>query len=242
MVLSLSAITVTLPGLRTPLINALADTLMYRSQALALNTIATDATQSREDLLERVRELEKENRELIYENVSLETVKMQNAALKEQFDREEEQDTDNMILGRVLSRPPFSPYDTLIVDVGERNGIEAGMKVLASESTEIGTVTEVNATTAHVELYSSAGVRTPVEINGDGALYVAEGQGGGKISAHIPRRVDVKNDDLLTVPSFNSRVIATVQETNTPETEPFTRAVGNLPINLFELTWVLIER
>ena len=58
----------------------------------------------------------------------LEIFEKENAELKAAFSAEERK---NYIFGSVISRPPFTPYDLLIIDAGAKDGVEEGMQVLA---------------------------------------------------------------------------------------------------------------
>jgi cell shape-determining protein MreC len=64
------------------------------------------------------------------------------------------------VLASVLVHPPETPYDMLLVDAGQDNGVLIGQKVALSEGAEIGTVTEVFKKNARVNLYSSSGTET----------------------------------------------------------------------------------
>lgn len=238
-----SAFVIVIPGMREPLVNTFSGIVSQRSYALGVGSSIEEFSRSRQDLLARIEELEKQNRRLQQKGIAAEVVRKQNSSLKELLGRNGEypSSTDNRLVARVQSRPPVSPYDSLIIDLGEQDGIERGMKVLGSHATEIGTIQEVFDTSSRVQLYSSAGTRTTIEINDAGALYVAEGRGGGEVDARIPRHVDIKEGDLLTAPAFDSRVIAEIKDISVSETDPFISARGQMPVNIFELTWVLIE-
>lgn len=238
-----SALVIVIPGMREPFVNIFSGMTSQRSYALGVGSTVEELSRSRQDLLARIDELEEQNERLQQKGIAVEVVRKQNSSLKELLGRDDEDpdSTGDRVAARVQSRPPVSPYDSLIVDLGEEDGIERGMKVLASQAAEIGEVQEVFDTSSRVQLYSSAGTRTTIEINDAGALYVAEGRGGGEIEARIPRHVDVEEGDLLTAPAFDSRVIAKIEDISVSETDPFISARGQTPVNVFELTWVLIE-
>src|SRR6185437_11065969 len=54
----------------------------------------------------------------------------------------------HLLLAGVLQHPPQTPYDTLTLDVGARNGVVQGALVYAGGTYVIGTITEVYDTTS----------------------------------------------------------------------------------------------
>lgn len=97
---------------------------------------------------------------------------------------------------RVIGRPPQSPYDTLVLDVGNDSGVQLGAGVWWSPGVYLGEVVDVRERTAVVELISSDGVRHPVFIAGVPVL--AEGRGGGELYAEIPQTVAVSVGATVT--------------------------------------------
>ena len=87
----------------------------------------------------------------------------ENLKLKEILGRKTEK--TNMILASILAKPNQSPYDTLIIDVGTKNGIEKGQKVFALGDIPIGRVSLVYSNSAKVILFSSSGEKTEVIIS-----------------------------------------------------------------------------
>src|SRR3989344_855856 len=68
-------------------------------------------------------------------------------------------DDSSRILSRVLSRPPRSPYDTLVIDAGTNDGVEVGRKVYLSGSVIIGMISSVTKDTSLVQLFSGGNQR-----------------------------------------------------------------------------------
>ncbi|MDO8510050.1 MAG: hypothetical protein Q7S15_00280, partial [bacterium] len=87
-------------------------------------------------------DLIRENNELKNERAGEEITKLmvdvlvrENLALKAELGRDE---TDQTILASVLVNPPWSLYDTVIIDVGEGKGVYVGAKVVAFDSVLVG--------------------------------------------------------------------------------------------------------
>ncbi|MDZ7726143.1 MAG: rod shape-determining protein MreC [Candidatus Campbellbacteria bacterium] len=196
--------------------------------------------QDKDELIEKVAELTFENEKLARENRSKALLAIENEMLKEMLGRKSESG-DDLTITRVISRPPITSFDTLIIDMGREDGVEKGDAVLSSSSNEIGYIEKVLESSANVRLYSSPGERTPVEIDGNGTLVVAEGTGGGSIAIQAPRFLDIEEGALVTKPALDSTVIASIESVESGETDAFQLVRGKLPINVFEVSWVFVE-
>ena len=78
----------------------------------------------------------------------------ENLELKSRLGRAPEGKT---LLAAVLLRPPGTPYDTFILDVGEKDGVALGDLVFAGGSVIIGKITEVYRSTSRTTLFSAPG-------------------------------------------------------------------------------------
>lgn len=84
----------------------------------------------------------------------IESLKAENIELRSMLGRKYE--ADKSILADVIIRPPKTPYDNLIVDAGEDQGVEVGDLVYAESDYGIGRVSEVYAKSSRVTLFSSS--------------------------------------------------------------------------------------
>lgn len=194
---------------------------------------------SKAELSEKIKELEHENSRLLLLNRDRDLIHAENKELKERLGRK---DVDlSLILARVTSKPPVSPFDIITIDMGKSHGIKKGDKVFFSETTEIGYVDNVFDKHSIVTLYSSAKERTPVEINNGGALVIAEGEGGGAFTIQAPRTLEVVKGDTLSRPSLGSTTIGIVESAEIGETDSFMTIHAKLPINIFEISWVYVQ-
>jgi cell shape-determining protein MreC len=64
------------------------------------------------------------------------------------------------ILGSVRMRPPVSPYDTLVIDVGSVDGVSQGALVSGEGGIPLGTINHLTEKTARVSLFSTPGRET----------------------------------------------------------------------------------
>ncbi|MEX2368807.1 MAG: rod shape-determining protein MreC [Candidatus Paceibacterota bacterium] len=102
---------------------------------------------------------------------------------------------------QVIGRPPQSPYDTLILNIGSREGVKLGAAVWWPPGVYLGEVAEVDKHTSVVELVSAPGVQHSVFIADLPATTV--GQGGDGLYAELP--------DNLSIP-VGTAVISDVYE------------------------------
>jgi len=85
---------------------------------------------------------------------------------------------------QVIGRPPHSPYDTLIINTGSRDGVKQGSAVWWPPGVYLGEVVEVERHTSLVKLVSAPGVEHQVFIGDLPATVV--GQGGDSLYTELP--------------------------------------------------------
>lgn len=145
------------------------------------------------------------------------------------------------VLGRVISHPLLSPYDTLIADIGAANSgprPNIGNAVLVDGSF-LGTVSAVGPTTVQVELASAPGHEWPVRL-GDRVPAIARGRGAGNFSAEMAPGLLVNPGELVALTvnerSFNLGVVDRTGDSGSSVETIYFRS----PVNLDELRWVEI--
>lgn len=162
----------------------------------------------------------------------------ENLNLKERLGRMSQ---PNVVLASVLVRPPETPYDALIIDIGEDADVSVGDRVSAGGSLLIGKVQEVYAKTARVLLYSSPGDEHQGLLRGTIPITV-EGQGGGSLRAKVPYDAQVVEGDEVSLPSLEANVAFIVEYVQTGRGDSATFAYLRLPVSPFELKFVEVWR
>jgi len=142
------------------------------------------------------------------------------------------------ILSAVLEKPYLSPYDTLIIDVGSRDGVSTGDKVLANGYNFIGYVSEVYDGSSKVILYSSYGEKVKVFIGPNNVEKEAMGIGGGNFKIEMPKEMDIKEGDSITIPSISANLFAVVEKVESKENDSFENILFKSVVNMSELRWV----
>ena len=147
--------------------------------------------------------------------------------------------TEQGIIGDVLSRPPFSLYDSLVINKGSDDRVAVSAIVTASGGVPVGTVESVSKNAARVSLFSSAKRETPGWIGASRTPVVLIGSGGGSFTASLPKDVPVKVDDYVYVAP--ARIpIARVRRIDSNPSSP-TQVLQLAPsANPFSITQVLV--
>ena len=151
-----------------------------------------------------------------------------------------------VILAGVLMRPPAIPYDTLLVDAGEAEGVHAGDFVSAGGTTRIGTVGEVYGHTSRVILFSSAGQTYDALLHLASTTQVVpvsmQGQGSGSFVGQVPAGTSVKVGDSIVFPGIASALAGSVSSVVFDPKQSFTTLYARLPVDLLSLRFIEIEK
>ncbi|HEY4509033.1 MAG TPA: rod shape-determining protein MreC [Candidatus Paceibacterota bacterium] len=193
----------------------------------------------RNNLISRNLSLEDQVMHLELKQVDYETLQKENQDLKSQLGRS---DSSSHIISRVLSRPPQSPYDTFVIDVGLSDGVTVGSKVYISDSIIIGLVAEVTPHTSLVQLFSTGNRKQESTLLRTGASFVLEGLGGANFKLDVPKDADVLWGDVFVYPSLSSSVISAVYYIDTNSQSAFKTIYLRTPINVFSSQWVFVEK
>jgi len=178
--------------------------------------------------------LKKENKRLVLRDAQLRLLSAEYARLSELLGRRSDA---SFVTGRVLVRPPVSLYDTLVIDVGEGDGVEEGDFVLGEELV-IGTVVRTQNNTSLVQLFSASGVRIQVQVGSEHIPVEAVGKGSGNFSARLPRDATINRGDFVTIPELGARLFSTVEEIRTEATDPFQTLLFRIPLSISTLDFV----
>ncbi|MCF7815599.1 MAG: hypothetical protein K9M10_01585 [Candidatus Pacebacteria bacterium] len=124
------------------------------------------------------------------------------------------------ILAGVISRPPYSPYDTLVIDRGENDGITKNAPVYIGSGQTVGYIQTVYKNEAIVSLFSSPGVEATVYIFGPNIFATARGEGGGVVRLSVPQGVILEKDNVVILPSLDTGVVGKIAHVQSIPTEP----------------------
>ncbi len=169
-------------------------------------------------------------RELQQENIELKSILKANAS------------TTAPHMYYIVKKPPFTVYDSYVVDVKSSNNVMIGDRVYAVGNVLIGEVSEVNAGFAKVKLYSSYGEKFDVLIGKKDIQASALGQGGGSFEVILPKDIKVSEGDIVTVPDFGTTVFGIVKNIKVDPARAFSTILFTQPINIYEQKVVFIYK
>jgi cell shape-determining protein MreC len=147
-----------------------------------------------------------------------------------------------MLPAMVLSRPPQTAYDFLIIDAGANLGLKGGEKVFF-ENVLLGEVEKVFDRTSRVKAFSSSGTEIHGFIERSNLPVTILGKGGGNFESKLPHEADVEEGDFVTIPAIDSHLsfIGQIEEVESNATGSFKRILLRYPFNLSALRWITVE-
>lgn len=145
--------------------------------------------------------------------------------------------SDAVVAG-ILVKPNHTLYDTMIIDVGARDGVEKGDLVLGYGSVVLGKIGDVRQTTSHVELFTENEELT-LFVHLNTSIFVeALGHGNGMVIFTVPRDVPMTIGDVLAFPGRTGLLFGTVEEIQFEATDPVQTIIGRSAVNIHELRFV----
>jgi len=191
--------------------------------------------------------LYKDNQKLVEENFNIklsmvdhEILKEENSELKKILNRLPE--SKEFILANMLTKPNRSLYDTLIIDVGEKDNIKEGNFVYVNGEIPVGRISKVYGDTSLVLLFSNPEQKTEGYINSLNASVELVGRGGGNFEMIIPLDLTVENGSIIYLPGNSSNVLALVDEVISNPSDPFKKVILRSPVNVQNLKWVEVKK
>lgn len=179
-----------------------------------------------------------ENETLREELLRMETLVLDRNALMEEVTRLEETlgrpGNDNRVLGRVLVGPKWSPYDTLVIDIGAEHGIAVKDVVVYAGTGVIGEIAEVYPRLSKVRLYSSPGEEHEVLVGGHLVPAEARGRGMGNFIADVPRGSAVNPYDSVVLAN-GKLIVGIVGLVEEISAEPAIHVYFRTPFNISDV-------
>ncbi len=185
----------------------------------------------KKDLQQQILFLEEENAKL---KISKLTQNFVNSQIQD-YNLEFEKRTQGSI-SKVLNRPPFSPYDTLLILKGD-NQIEVG-DIVFTRGVYIGDVESVDSYTAIVKLRSSDGEKTLVKISN--IEIEAEGKSGGQFISKVPKDTKIEIGDAVMVPELNYSLLGSVGQVVEDSIATFKTVYFSIPVSFQDMNFVTV--
>lgn len=175
--------------------------------------------------------------QMTLDHYSVDSLREENAALKGALGRKANRD---LLLARVIVRPPRSPYDMFVIDIGKDASLAPGMVVYADGDFAVGEISDVYLHSSAVTLYSTSGSEFPVEVGSTSIATVAKGDGGGNFHLSLPKGTQVNVGDMVTMPDTTLTFYGNIERITVPENSSFQTLYFKLPFNINNLTWLYV--
>jgi len=195
---------------------------------------------TRASLYENNSKLKEDNFNIKLSMVDYEILKQENLELKRILNRLPE--NREFILASILTKPNQSLYDTLIIDVGEKDGIREGNLIYANGETPIGKISKIYKSTSLAVLFSNPKEKTEGYINIINANVELLGRGGGNFEMIIPMDLSIEKEAIIYIPGNSSAVLALVDEVISSPSDPFKKVILKSPVNIQNLKWVQVRK
>jgi cell shape-determining protein MreC len=173
------------------------------------------------------------------QNTTILELEKENSDLKEIMARNSS--SSPMLLSYIVKKPPFTAYDSYVIDIGKNSGVKNGDKVYANGNLLLGEIVEINGNFAKVKLYSSYGEKFDVLIGKNNIEATATGKGGGAFEVVLPKDSKVQLNDSVSVPDLNVSVFGIVKNISRDPARAFSTVLFSQPINIYEQKWVQVK-
>lgn len=146
------------------------------------------------------------------------------------------------LAAHVIAKPGMLPYDSFIVDVGYRDGVAPGDRVIVGADVIVGTILETRGRLSRGQFISSPGIATTVLLGAKAIPFEAHGAGGGTLSIAVPRDLPVAEGDHVFLPAVPRLFLGMVDRIDVRPENSLKTLFVRLPVNLFEISSVSLLR
>lgn len=213
-------------------------TPIWKTEIAFTDVFLQEVFTSKKQLIQQNQILKNKLKEVEIELQKTSLLQEENESLKDIFLRST---SDSLVLGTILSKPTKTPYGTLIIDVGEEEGVSVEDLVFAEGDVVIGEIESVLENSSRVILYSSPGYISQVTIENTGRYFNAKGRGSGSFSTSFPRDLEIEVGQIFIYPSINNYVVGIVEKVIFDPRDSFKEVLFRSPVNIQELKWVQVR-
>jgi len=227
-------------------LNSIVSPIQYVADApqKAFSSVSENIT-TRQALLERNQQLEKENLHLKADRLLLEQLQNENKQLRELLNSKRQFKYRRMITEVMsLRSDPFTHQ--LLIDKGVLDGVYLGQPVI-NEQGVVGQVSQVGSTTSRVVLIVDASHGIPVRVQRNDAIAVVHGSGAwDKLNVpFVQSNADLKEGDLLVTSGLGGRFpagypVATISRFSYQEGQPYATVTATPVADLDRSRYLLL--
>lgn len=213
-------------------------TPIWKTEIAFTDVFLKEVFSSKKDLVRQNQMLKSKLEESRIELLQSSLLEKENEDLKEIFLRST---GDNNIVATILAKPNHTPYGTLIIDVGSKDGVKVEDLVFALGNVVVGEVESVDVNSSKVILYSAPGYISQVTLENTGRYFNAKGRGAGDFEIQFPRELDVEVGEIFLYPSINNYVVGVVENVVFDPRDSYKKVLFRSAVNIQELKWVTIK-
>lgn len=178
-----------------------------------------------------------ENAMLVSEN---QTLLKKTADLAALFGSNAQKDIPGILAG-VVARPPMSPYDTLELAMGEKEGVVLGMEAFGPGDVPVGFVSSVTAHFSRVTLFSFPGVVMNGWVGPTSTPLTLTGVGAGTLQTSVARAANIGVGNVVFVPGPGMKAIGSVVRVDSDPLSPGVTLRVMLAVSPFSISWVVLR-
>lgn len=191
-------------------------------------------------LIARQEALQAENQTLTQQLAGVQLTEDENTSLREILNYPKL--THTVVTARVISKPSQNIYDRITIDRGSADGIIVGDRVIAGENSFIATIDSVTEKTAQGTLVSGSFFTGDAIITRLGITVPVTGKGSGNFELHVPRDLDVRDGDVMTLPGSPDFIFGVIKSVQFDERDPYQTVLARTPVNVQELKFVRVVK
>ncbi len=218
---------------------ARAVTPIWKTELAFTDVFLKEVFTSKKDLIGQNEMLKNKLQESQIELMQASLLEKENEALKEIFLRST---GENNVVATILSKPNHSPYGTLVIDIGSKDGVKAEDLVFALGNVVIGEIESVDTYSSKVILYSSPGYISQVTLGTTGRYFNAKGRGAGDFEIAFPRELPVEVGEIFLYPSINNYIVGIVENVLFDPRDSYKKVLFRSAANIQELKWVTVRK
>ncbi len=144
-------------------------------------------------------------------------------------------------LAVILAKPPQSPYDTIILDIGELAGIKVGAQIFGFGNIALGQVSSVSSKNSTATLFSNGGFESHGIVERSDLAVILSGTGGGGFEARVPQDADILPDDIIFLPGQSPSPLGKVVSVESTPASSFKFVRVSSIVNLNQTRWVEVD-
>jgi cell shape-determining protein MreC len=163
------------------------------------------------------------------DKLTLELLSQENQTLRALLGAEDAQ----RIAAGVIGRPPYLPYDVLVLDRGSEQGVVVGAPVFIGGDAVIGVVMKVFPHASVVILSSTPGFEMSVYVVGPNIYTTAHGVGGGQVRIGVPQGIAIAPGNPVILPGIESGVYGEIEyvESDPSQSEQVAFVAPEVPLS-----------